>query len=531
MSMTRNDGDDAPSRTAMSLAGKCIIRYADPLRAAPARAGGAVIHLAVILVYLIALLGVGIWKARRVRTQADFAVAGRRLTPWVLVGTMLATWIGTGSVLGNAGKTYEAGAAAFLLPLGGVLGIALLTRVAGRVRRLGSWTVPEIIGRRFGDLPRVLSALALVIAYLVIVSYQYNAGGAVLRTVLVDGAGEPLLSDGAATAVAAAFIVAYTMLAGLLSVAYTDVANGVVMALAFAVTLPVLWAKAGGLPGMAEAFQATGRSDHMRLWGVWSGLDLVNFCLPPFLLVLGDANMFQRFSACRDARGATRATTALVFAVAAVELLIIACAWVAASLIPDAADGRHVLVFAAARFLPPLLGAVLLTTLVGVIISTADSYLLVPATTLVRDLWLRRRGGDETAGGDSDTPAAPDTRASRGERRLVLASRLVVLALGFIAYLVSRGFARSEGFFERALYAYTIYGAAITPSLLAALFWRGATRAGAVASIAGGVVTTLLWKEWLAPRLAGTWLGGVDEVIPAITVSVLCLVLGSLRRS
>ncbi|MDP7121429.1 MAG: sodium:solute symporter family protein, partial [Candidatus Marinimicrobia bacterium] len=73
-------------------------------------------HLTVVFTYLFILVGVGIHKSRKVKTQSDFAVAGRSLTPWVLVGTMLATWIGTGSILGNAGKTYETGMAAFILP-------------------------------------------------------------------------------------------------------------------------------------------------------------------------------------------------------------------------------------------------------------------------------------------------------------------------------------------------------------------------------------------------------------------------------
>jgi len=112
------------------------------------------------------------------------------------------------------------------------------------------------------------------------------------------------------------------------------------------------------------------------------------------------------------------------------------------------------------------------------------------------------------------------------EKKIVFLSRVLVLILGILAYIVSLGFARSAGFFERALYAYTIYGASITPSLVAALFWKGATKAGAVSSIITGAVTTLLWKE--APNL-WTWLpagiyGSVDEVLPAICCSVIALV-------
>ncbi len=470
------------------------------------------LYVIVISVYLVLLIGVGVYKSRKVKTQSDFSVAGRRLTPWVLVGTMLATWIGTGSILGNAGKAYDTGMAALILPLGGVLGIALLTMIAGKVRSYETYTVPEIIGDRYGQVARLLCTIALVMAYLVIVSYQYNAGGAVIHTIITDDAGQSLVDLPTATIIAAVFIVAYTMLAGLVSVAYTDVANGIIMVVAFLIALPIFWDKAEGWPGMEAAFLASGKPQHMQFWGVYSTLDILNFCLPPFLLVLGDANMYQRFSASLSVRGATLATTLLIVAVLFMELMIITSAWVTSSMIPDAVNGRHVLIYAAHRFLPPFLGAVMLTTIVGIIISTADSYLLVPATTLMRDIYL-----------NYVNPAA-------NERTIVLLSRLVVLGLGVVAYLVSRGFAASAGFFKRALYAYTIYGVAITPSLVAAFFWKGATRQGAIASILSGIVITLIWKEasFIQQFFPDEIYANLDEVIPGITVSVLCLVVVSL---
>ena len=164
------------------------------------------IHLSVILIYLFILIGIGFYKSSKVKTQSDFAVAGRSLTPWVLVGTMLATWMGTGSILGNAGKTYDTGMAALILPIGSILGIILLTQIAGKVRSFEKYTVPEILGERFGPGARLLSVVALVIAYMVIVSYQYNAGGAVLHTVLTNDAGVSLISVKTGTIIAAVFI-------------------------------------------------------------------------------------------------------------------------------------------------------------------------------------------------------------------------------------------------------------------------------------------------------------------------------------
>jgi len=428
---------------------------------------------------------------------------------------MLATWIGTGSILGNAGEAYRSGMAALMLPLGGVSGIVLLSFIAPRVRKENIYTVPEIIRKRFGTVAGLLSILALVSAYMVIVSYQYNAGAAVIHTILLDSGGEALFSIGTSTVIAAAIIIAYTMLAGLLSVAFTDVGNGILMTLTLLIAFPIIFMKAGGFAGMEAAFESMGRPDHMQFLGVYSGLDILNFLLPPFLLVLGDANMFQRFSASRTAEGSRSAVMALVAAVLIIELLIVSLAWMSSSLVPDAANGRHILIYTAFNFLPPLLSSLMLATIIGIIISTADSYLLVPATTLVRDIWLEY----------------VDPEAS--EARIILGSRLTVLILGLIAYVISLGFARSSGFFERALYAYTIYGAAITPTLLAALFWKRASSRAAVVSISSGVLMTVLWKETelFSLLLPSQWAGSVNEVIPAALVSVLSLILLSFYDS
>ena len=227
---------------------------------------------------------------------------------------------------------------------------------------------------------------------------------------------------------------------------------------------------------------------------------------------MGDANMYQRFFASKDAKGAKSATKTLIIAVLIAELMIIIAAWVASSMIPDAEVGKYVLIYASHEFLPPFIGAIMMTTIVGIIISTADSYLLVPTTTLMRDIYLNYF--DKNA----------------NQKKIVFLSRVLVVVLGIIAYVVSLGFAKSAGFFERALYAYTIYGAAITPSLVAALFWKRATKEGAISSILVGTLTTLLWKEssFIKNIVPINIYGNMDEVLPAITFSVVSLIIVSL---
>jgi Na+/proline symporter len=584
------------------------------------------IYLIAIFIYLFVLSGIGIYKSRQVKTQEDFTVAGRTLSPWIMVCTMLAVWIGTGSIVGNAGKTYEVGMAALFLPLGTFVGMILLSFIATRARNIEALSVPEIIGRRFGDTARLLAVAALVIAYMVIVSYQFNAGGMVLEVItgkkektalklgdsltknqvrkgyfhyeppkdwtgiteikfhvkmkdankwsetpetyavrvvrateiisekarsgqktnisvikqntftriIIEGyesgfgkheeiykiadlpnegeiyLHEPVLTAERATIIAAVFIIGYTMLAGLLSLAFADIVTGIIITVTLLIAFPVLLIKAGGFSSMQTAFAMMGdKPDHMKLLGVFSAADYINFLLPVFLLVLGDANQYQRIFASKNAKGARTAVIVMIFLALLIEELIIAEAWFAGSMTPDPENGRYILIYAARHFMPKAVGTIFMITVVGIIISTADSFLLVPSTTFIKDIYLNH------------------INPKASEKRIVFMSRFMVLTFGIIAWLVSRVFSESTTVFEKALYAFTVYGSAITPCLVAALFWKRATKVGAISSILAGTVTTLLWEEAIKVHLPAE-IAKLDAVLPAITLSVICLIVVSL---
>jgi len=580
------------------------------------------VYFVSVFAYLLILAGIGVWKSREIKDQEDFAVAGRTLAPWIMVCTMLAVWIGTGSIVGMAEQAYDTGMAVLILPISVFFGMILLSLIAAKARSIEASSVPEIIGSRFGQEARALAVISLVIAYMVIVSYQFNAGGAVLEVItgnkqpvpikagdvltwdqirrgrvvftpeqdfrgsvsvtLTGSSGqswsgknltftidvvspedivaakneaknvansiaikennyakiivvpeteaadsyrvsslpdngslelvEPILTAKKATVIAALFIVAYTTLAGLMSLAYADILTGIIITVSMLIAFPLYWFKAGGWSGMEASFAAMGdRPLHMQFWGVYSKTELVNYLLPVFLLLLGDANQYQRIFASRDAKGAKSAVTTMIFVAVAIELLIIASAWVAASMTPDPENGKYILIYAARHYMPLPLGCLFMVTVVAIIISTADSFLLVPATTFMKDVYLNF------------------INPNASERRTVFLSRLLVVFFGVIAWIVSLMFAESTGFFQKALYAYTIYGSAITPSLVAAIVWKGATKAGAIASILSGIIVTLVWGEAAFIRNAlPSAVSELDAVLPAITISVLCLIVVSL---
>ena len=444
--------------------------------------------LPVIVTFLLAMTGIGVWHARRVRSADDFALAGRRIAAPVLAGTLIATWIGTGSLFGNTEFTYLNGIAGFFLPLSGIVGMLLLAWLAPRVRELPAGSVPQILGLRFGPTARTLSAIAILLAYLVIVSYQYRAGAAVAAR-LFPGADQPTLRIGFA-----AFIILYTALAGLISVVWTDVVNGIVLATGLLVGLALAW---NGWNPELQPFAP----DMLRPSGGIGTLGWINVMLPPFLLILGDANMYQRFMAAETPRTARRAAFGALAGLLVLESAIIGIAFFARVMLPSApANPGHTIIEMAFTVFPPVVGLLLAATTVAVIVSTADSYLLVCATTASTDL-----------GGGTTSP----TR-----------QRVLVVVFGLFALLPAFMW---EEFLSVALYAYTLYGASLTPAMLAALLRPATSARAVVGGMVAGLGTALIWKVLLDTGILTGMLASLDPVLPALAANTAVLLVLEFR--
>ena len=446
------------------------------------------IYFWVIIAYLIVLIAVGASRSKLVKTEVDFMVAGRRLSVKVLVGTLLATWMGSGSIFGGAGLAYDKGFAALWFDAGVWVAIIILYTVAGRARRFGQFTVPDILEARYNKYARLLGTLVTIVAYTAIVSYQFRAGGMVLN--FVTG-----ISKESGILITAVFVIGYTVLAGMISVAYTDVVNGIVMILGLFLALPFLLSSAGGW----EAVTARLPESHFQVFGELTVREALGYSCATMLLLLGEGGMYQRFFSARDESAARKSVVGWVGGTIVLETLIVVLA-VAGSAKFAGIEAEMVILYTVKEALPLAVGCLCLAAIVAVIVSTADSFLLVPATNIARDIYQRFIN--------------PSTTASR----LVLFSRVVVIVLGILAYLQVAFFTR---ILEMAIYAYTMYGTGITPALLAAFFWKRANSAGAVSSIAAGMATTALWE-----LLSKPW--GMPTVYPALGASLVCLIFVSL---
>ena len=457
--------------------------------------------LTAVVVYMSALVLVGAWRSRRVRTGDDFLVAGRRLPARVLVFTLLATWIGSGSLFGGAGLGYRSGFSALWQSAGAWAGIALVWFLAPRVRRIAQYTVPDVLELRYGPAARVLGTLTTVLAYATIAAYQFRGGGRLLALVAdVD--------PGTGALITAVFCILFTALAGMLSIAWIDVGNGLVMTLAVTLGVVFLVGDAGGLSASLAALEP----HQVSLFGDMGAQAAFALFLPTMFLLLGEANMYQKFFSARDERAARLAVTGWIAGTIVVETLIDATGVFGSLAVGGlgVAESEEIVLRVAADALPPALGVLLVCGAAAIVVSTANSFLLTPSTNLIRDVYQR-----------FVNPAATD-------RQVLRYTRAIVVAVGVLGYVAGNFF---PTILAMALWAYTMYGAGITPALLAALLWKRATRAGGVASILAGMLTTLAWEiAGLARAVDGApaYPFGWQTAYPALFLSIATLVIVSL---
>ncbi|MCA9181059.1 MAG: hypothetical protein KDA51_06380, partial [Planctomycetales bacterium] len=229
----------------------------------------------IIIGYLCCLTLLGVWHAKRVKSGDDFALAGRKLGTTVTVGSLVATWIGTGSLFGSPDAIQYLGLATFVYPLGGAAGILLLMAFAGRARKTSASSVPQILGLQYGRAAQILGAGALITAYMVMASYQIRAGEAI-GAILFPSVPTQLLPI-----IFIAFVVSYTALAGMVSVAWTDLVNGVLIS--FGLLAALVWAWLHWNPETHPI-----DTEYRDLPAQVTTVQWVGYLLPAFLLVLGD---------------------------------------------------------------------------------------------------------------------------------------------------------------------------------------------------------------------------------------------------
>jgi SSS family solute:Na+ symporter len=427
------------------------------------------VHLPLLLAYSAGLVGLGLWIGRRVHTAGDFFVAGRRLGPGLLFSTLLAANIGAGSTVGAAGLGYRDGLSAWWWVGSAGLGSLVLAFVVGpRMRRVAARgdlrTVGDFLEQRYGRGVRGAVAALLWLGTLAILAGQLIALAWVLDVV----AGVPKVWG---CLIGGAVMTAYFTAGGLLTSAWVNLVQLVVLVAGFLVALPLALGAAGGWDAVRAA--TAGTPDY---WGFWhggrSGWSYLALLGPAFVVSPG---LLQKIYGARDDRAVvvgTAGNAAVLLAFAFVPPLL---GMIARVQHPDLVNHELALPTLLMQDLPPLVGSLGLAALFSAEVSSADAILFMLATSLSQDLY---RGF---------------LRPGASDREVLLVARLAALlggTLGVGIAIVSPTVIGALAVF------YSLLSVSLFVPVAVGVMDRRTGRAEALAAIAGGVSVLVAVQMW-----------------------------------
>ena len=449
-------------------------------------------YIIAIGAYLFLLMIYGLVIAhKKVKTADDMVTGGHRIPFIILVGSLLATWCGGGGITGNASIIYNGGpwvgAITFAAP---PIGIILLYFIAGKVRKSNKVTVPEIMGARYGQSASIISAVCVMLAYVGVLATQLKAAADIL--VLLCSSSGVEISRGLALVICTTIIVVITVGGGLVSVAYSDAISALIMIGGFFIAIPILIS-------VANAQGAVLPPEKTTLTGGMSGWELLGYFLPSLALMLGDQNMLQRFASAKNSTEAKKSNIGMFIGEILVIVSIIAVVTQAARLYPTLDTPSNVIFQVSVDYLPMAFGALIMCAFMAFIVTTADSYLLSSATNLTNDIYVKYIRKD----------------ATDKQKMLVLRGTIVVFSV--IAVALTLYF---PTVLSLQMTAYTMYGAAITPAILFALFSKKVTPAAGIAGILVGGLATIVWTLMGTPY-------GIQCAIVAVPASVIAILVVS----
>ncbi|MEM4489290.1 MAG: sodium:solute symporter family protein [Desulfurococcaceae archaeon] len=443
-----------------------------------------------VVTYMAAISLLSIYYSKYVKTSEDFLVAGRRLNTVILAGTLIATWMGSGTVVGGTntyGFNWGPVTAMTIAFTGSPIGILILTLLAKRLRERAGYTIPDLISRYYGDLGRLIACLSIILAYIGITSYQYSGIGFVLNASLG-------IDVGIATMAACAITIITSIAGGLISVAYTDFIGAVLMLTGLLVGALAALGKLGGWTGLMEMLPPANRGIALSWW------QILQYSLPALLLVLGDQNMYQRLFAAKDPKTARAAAIGWLIGTITVVPLVSITGAVGRAVYGTKITAGMATIKVASEVVPIYAGILMLPAITAFIVTTANSYLLSAASNVGWDIYSRF------------------IRKQAGDKEKLIVTRLFVLLFGILAYFL---ITKWPDILAVQMYSYTMYGAVITPPLLAALLWKKITRVAGLASMAVGAIVTIVWE------LAGKPYG-VGSVLISAPLATITLVITSL---
>jgi SSS family transporter len=435
--------------------------------------------VAAIVVVLIVRLIIGFWASRRVETNVDYVLAGRRLPLWMAAPSIMATWFAAETLMGSSSEAYSYGFQGVVFdPFGATLCLVLAGLFVVRLSRRAQYvTIMDFFQHRYGTAMSVIGTITQIITYFGWTAAQIVAGGAILQALL----GWPLQTG---MILVAAIVVFYTILGGLWADTALDFMQMFLTSFGLLMITIAIMISVGGLQAMFDMAGAQFTTNTFAIWPTaedgyygYFGMHGWYYYIAAWLaLGLGSIpaqDYLQRTNAAKNENVAVKSTfvaAALYLAFGVLSPLIGVVAYSALGPELEGPQTEFVLVSMAMKFLPPLLAAVFIGALASALMSTSDSSMLAGATMFTENILKIFK---------------PDI----SDRSLLLWTRFSLLISGAFSLAI-------------ALFASTIYKLAVLANTsilvgmaapyLIGMYWKKGNHTGALASFFSGVISWLL---------------------------------------
>lgn len=445
--------------------------------------------------FLLAFL-IGWLSLKWTKSEDDYWIAGGKLGWGIGGATMAATHTSAGTFIGTIGVIYSVGWSfgwvLITIPLAYWFMVAVL---APRFTTIKELTLPAFLQRRYqSKTARGVGGVIILIATVVYIQAQIVAGGLVANVVFGI---EPITGMIIFTII----LLIYTLVGGMLAVAYTDFLQMIIMIVGTLVSVPLALMHFDSLSVIIDKVEAI---KPLALdWNGFPTVLLITLGLAFFLGSVATPEKVIRLYAMKDMKAIRRGILLAVIVVTGINLMVFILALISMVLFPNLPTGDLAMPLIAKALLPTFVGTIMLAAITSAMMSTVDSLLLVAGSALSEDIYQNML----------------DKKASKSKRLLV--ARIGILIVGIVPLIsVILGFAEGELIQFIVILFTAIMAAGFFTPVVGGILWKRATKQGAIASMMGGVLVTGLWKAF------GSEL--IYPVLPGFIVSVLCYVLFSL---
>ena len=436
---------------------------------------------AIFTLYLLLIISVGVLSNKFINSQLDFLLAGRRLGPWVTAFSERASGESAWLLLGLPGAAIAVGYGEVWAVIGIISGIILswfliAERLRAETEQYQALTIPDYLQKKFNDTSGIIktySSIIIAVFFTFYVSAQFHGSGKILNTIFDI---EPLYG----ISLSAIVIIVYTIMGGLLAVAWTDLVQGILM-IGTLVILPIVGLielSSFDVPIKELIMSANPQKSALIPSGLtaFATFSVIVGGLSWGLGYFGQPHLLIRYMAIRSVEEVKKARIiAALWAIPGISgaflIGVVGMGYFGEDFFVGK-DAENVMPMLAEALLPAWLAGLLISGAVAAMMSTADSQLLVSTSAIGEDLGIRVSKKDDK----------------------LLNSRIITILLGIFAYLVAM-YSEWSGktIFSIVSFAWSGLGSSFGPALLLALWWKGITRKGVIAGLFTGSIVTIVW--------------------------------------